>query len=97
MFLTIPLIQLTIHIDPVNESKEVEQVKGQLKSILSSISSKLSFHDLHVHDDICQFDLTIPEDCSFTNEELYKRIANEMKPYHCDITFDHEYLSERIS
>ncbi len=90
-------IQLTIHIDPIKNTDETIQLKEQLKDILKEKSPLLSFHDFQVHEGICQFDLLVPDELNLSNEELYEYIQEKMKPYKCDITFDHQYISERVS
>lgn len=96
-------ILLTIHMDPiVNDSRELEQIKEQLKTILSNIDNKnlITFHDLRMvkgttHNNLI-FDIVIPYECKLTDKEVINKINNEFKKindnYFLVIHIDRNYI-----
>ena len=90
-------VELVIHIDPIllNDALLTE-IHDKVKVIIKGIDSNLKFHELKIHDKknrtcIC-FDLQVPFDFRYSNEELYNLINKELKKinpnYRASITFD---------
>lgn len=91
-------VNLTIHMDPtsVNDpyKKEIEE---KLSNAIKQINSSITFHDLRIitkHEyTILIFDLLIPFDFKYEEEELKSRIYNLLdKKYVISINFDHSFL-----
>lgn len=90
-------VELVIHVDPIllNDALLTE-IHDKVKTIIKGIDNNLKFHELKVHDKknrtcIC-FDLQVPFDFKYSNEELYNLINKEIKEinpnYRASINFD---------
>lgn len=91
-------VNLTIHMDPTNVNdpykKEIEE---KLTNAINQINSGITFHDLRIitkHEyTILVFDLLIPFDFKYEEEELKSQIYNLLdKKYVISVNFDHSFL-----
>ncbi len=91
-------VNLTIHMDPTNVNdpykKEIEE---KLTNAINQINSSITFHDLRIitkqEYTILIFDLLIPFDFKYEEEELKSQIYNLLdKKYVISINFDHSFL-----
>lgn len=91
-------VNLTIHMDPTNVNdpykKEIEE---KLTNAINQINSSITFHDLRIitkHEyTILVFDLLIPFDFKYEEEELKSQIYNLLdKKYVISVNFDHSFL-----
>ena len=90
-------IHMVIHIDPVVTGDDrLDQVKGDVESILKDIDPDLSMHDFRAvfgksHTKLI-FEVTVPPSCRADNEELIHRIRKAIKrcnpQYNSVITID---------
>ena len=88
-------VQTTIHIDPVEtDDARTKTARGQLKSVLRSLDSRLTFHDFRIvmgnyHINLV-FDLVVPYEYSDEQrEQLVYEVQSRMRAasprYHCHI------------
>jgi cation diffusion facilitator family transporter len=92
---------ITIHMDPVAiGDPEVDKLKAEVGSILTSISKDLQFHDFRIvkgptHTNII-FDVVLPFDEKITQEgiikELETKFANRETKYHFVVHFDRPFV-----
>lgn len=91
-------VELVIHIDPLLLNNELlTSIHDKLKLIIKGIDVNLKFHELKIinkknnRTNIC-FDLEVPYDFKYSNEELYNMINRGLKNinpnYRASITFD---------
>ncbi len=90
-------INMTIHMDPVDPNcEETIKCREFISALLSGLDKSLSFHDLRLTEKPdgkeISFDLVVPFECVYKNEQLRSIIAEEL--YHLDskyslsVTFD---------
>lgn len=94
-------ILLTIHMDPVVVGNPlVEEVKGQLENIASSVDGIINLHDVRVvegptHTNIV-FDVVRTDHCKLSNSEVKEIFSNKLKEinpkYIAVMTIDNYYL-----
>ena len=94
-------ILLTIHMDPVVVGNPlVEEVKGQLENIASSVDGIINLHDVRVvegptHTNIV-FDVVRTDHCKLSNNEVKEIFSNKLKEinpkYIAVMTIDNYYL-----
>ncbi len=91
-----------IHMDPVLMGNEkVDNLKHQLKDIISSLSLGLSIHDFRVvigpsHTNLI-FDTVVPLECKLTDNQVIDLISDKVKEkigenYYCVIGIDKPYI-----
>ncbi|MDE6020898.1 MAG: cation diffusion facilitator family transporter [Ruminococcus sp.] len=95
-------ISMTIHMDPVDtKSIGVQSCKEFLTELIADLDRRLTIHDLRLFEknDATEvnFDLVVPFDCDYKNEQLQSIIAKELKCldpcYKPVITFDRNMTS----
>lgn len=89
-------LQATIHIDPIEDNRELQIYKKKLTQALNAISPALSFHDFQIHNKTCSFDVVLPEHCDLSLEEIQQQLTKALSPLEVDITFDRGNISERV-
>ncbi|CDE33335.1 putative uncharacterized protein [Ruminococcus sp. CAG:403] len=96
-------ILMTIHMDPLElDNALVVQCAQQVREIIHGLDPNLSMHDFRLiageRERNFIFDLVVPFDCMYENEELQELIEaalNEMEPVLCHavITFDRDFAA----
>ena len=96
-------ILMTIHMDPLElDNALVVQCAQQVREIIHELDPNLSMHDFRLiageRERNFIFDLVVPFDCMYENEELQELIEaalNEMEPVLCHavITFDRDFAA----
>lgn len=90
-------INMTIHMDPVDtESSALRNYKAFTKELIKSLDKGLTLHDFRVSkNENCtniSFDLVVPFNCGYKNEQLQSIIAEELSDIDplckIEITFD---------
>lgn len=94
-------IHLVIHLDPVVTSDpKTNELKEVVEGLIGEISPEISMHDFRVvwgvsHSNLI-FDVVVPFDFPWSDEELIKLIADKIyeidENYHSVITIDHNYV-----
>lgn len=97
-------IQLVAHLDPVNyDDPRVNHLRIKVAEIVREINSEMDIHDFRAvlgkEQSNLIFDVEIPIECEYTDNELIQKITEEIqklsKQYNPVITIDRGY--ERIS
>ena len=93
-------IRMTIHMDPLDLHDERSNAcKELVTKLLKEMDENLSLHDFRMiagptHTNLI-FDVVIPYDCALTQDEIRKRLAQELSKeevqYYTVITFDKSY------
>ena len=90
-------ILAVIHLDPVDiQNPKLQKYKEMIEETINKLSDNISFHDFRLVEDkfetVLLFDLVIPYDYRFTEEELYLVFKNLFKNSEerviCKINFD---------
>ncbi|NLJ30037.1 MAG: cation transporter [Clostridiales bacterium] len=94
-------IHMVIHLDPiVTDDKRTNELRDKVMKILGGISPEITMHDFRVvwgttHSNLI-FDVCIPFGFSLKDDELVKKITDEIRgmnhAYYCVITVDHDYI-----
>lgn len=94
-------VELVIHMDPIDIENEVTMnTRNQIDGVVKAIDSRLSIHDFRMTPKgdtrtNLIFDVVVPSDVPFSQEELGKQIAESTKQldstFCCVITFDNDY------
>lgn len=90
-------VELTIHFDPVEtESKEVNLMKRKVSEVLNKICPSLKFHELKLvpgkKKKTLIFDLLYSFDCKIKEDELLKKIKDELKKStSCNVLINLDY------
>ena len=94
-------VELVIHMDPIDIENEVTMnTRNQIDGVVKAIDSRLSIHDFRMTPKgdtrtNLIFDVVVPSDIPFSQEELGKQIAESAKrldsTFCCVITFDNDY------
>jgi len=100
-FLKNQSINMVIHLDPIiTNDPKTNELKNSVKNIIEQISPKICMHDFRVvwsvtHSNLI-FDVVVPFDFKWSDDELIKLIADEIHnidaTYHSVITVDHDYV-----
>lgn len=95
-------IHLVAHIDPLDiHSKKYSRFYVMARETIAGYHAGLSIHDFHVeqlpnNDDLLQFDLRVPENSKFDDDEWLVQINNDLRRRIGDVTvqinFDHTDL-----
>ncbi|MGN0367526.1 MAG: cation diffusion facilitator family transporter [Wujia sp.] len=93
-------IRMTIHMDPLDLHDERSNAcKELVTKLLKKMDENLSLHDFRMiagptHTNLI-FDVVIPYDCALTQDEIRKKLAEELSKeevqYYAVITFDKSY------
>ncbi len=93
-------VRMTIHMDPIElDNEQVNDCREKVRSIIKSLDERLHIHDFRLvsgqtHTNVI-FDLVVPYDCSYTDEQIKVYIDSELEKedstYFTVITFDREY------
>ncbi|MGN0634359.1 MAG: cation diffusion facilitator family transporter [Oscillospiraceae bacterium] len=93
-------VRMTIHMDPVEvDNERINLCRAKIETILKLLDERLTTHDFRMvagetHTNVI-FDIVVPFDCQFTNEQLKERIDSELEKestdYYTVITFDKDY------
>lgn len=95
-------INMTIHMDPVDTADTAAMTcKAFTKELIANLDKRLTLHDMRLNEkEDCtevNFDLVVPFDCVYKNEQLQSIIAQELCDldpcYKAVITFDREMIS----
>lgn len=94
-------ITMTIHMDPIEvDNEQINSCRELVLVIVRDIDERLNVHDFRTvtgdtHTNLI-FDLVVPFDISYSDEELKKMIDDVLKEettkYYTVITFDREYI-----
>ena len=82
-------LQLTIHMDPiVINDPEMDQLRAELREILAPFGPRVTYHDMRLvrgttHTNLL-FDIVVPFGFMYTDEELRKRVDEEIRKRHPD-------------
>ena len=77
-------IHLVIHLDPViTDDAKINDLKLKVKNIIEEISPDITMHDFRVvmgvtHSNLI-FDVVVPYDCKYDDEELSDIISGKIK------------------
>lgn len=93
-------ILMTIHMDPIEvDNEQVNHCKNKVRTIIKSLDERLHIHDFRLvtgetHTNVI-FDLVVPYDCRYTDQQLKTFIDNGLEAedtdYYTVITFDREF------
>lgn len=93
-------ILMTIHMDPIEvDNEQVNHCKNKVRAIIKSLDERLHIHDFRLvtgetHTNVI-FDLVVPYDCKYTDQQLKTFIDNGLEAedtdYYTVITFDREF------
>lgn len=93
-------ILMTIHMDPIEvDNEQVNHCKNKVRAIIKSLDERLHIHDFRLvtgetHTNVI-FDLVVPYDCKYTDQQLKNFIDNGLEAedtdYYTVITFDREF------
>ncbi len=93
--------EAVIHMDPIiTDDEETNELKEILGQVILTIDDSLHFHDFRVvkgptHTNLI-FDVLVPYKCKYSDEELTKKIDQEIKSispsYFTVIQIDHTYI-----
>lgn len=95
-------VLLTIHMDPLDiHDEEANKLKEEIKLIVNNIGNELDMHDFRVVRKLSKstilFDLVVPYNYKYTNEEIINKIEEEFFKKHTDyvflIHFDNIYVT----
>lgn len=95
-------VLLTIHMDPLDiHDEEANKLKEEIKVIVNNIGDELDMHDFRVVRKLSKstilFDVVVPYNYKYTNEEITKKIEEEFFKNHKDyvflIHFDNIYVT----
>lgn len=95
-------VLLTIHMDPLDiHDEEANKLKEEIKLIVNNIGNELDMHDFRVVRKLSKstilFDLVVPYNYKYTNEEIINKIEEEFFKKHNDyvflIHFDNIYVT----
>lgn len=94
-------IHMVIHLDPIiTDDPRINELKEEIHKVVGQISPEISMHDFRVvfglsHSNLI-FDIVVPFDFKWSDEELIKHISDEISGLNPDyrpvITVDHEYV-----
>ena len=94
-------INISIHVDPVESADSYyDEIKNIVADTLKRVDESLSFHDLRIVKSPLQtnlvFDVTVTKDSNFTENELKKKIDDELqkvdKSYCSIITVERNFI-----
>ncbi|MBQ9375355.1 MAG: cation transporter [Ruminococcus sp.] len=93
-------ILMTIHMDPIEtDNEQVNYCKNMVRTIIKGLDERLHIHDFRLvpgekHINVL-FDIVVPYDCSYTDEQIKTviddKLKNEDVDYFTVITFDREF------
>lgn len=93
-------VRMTIHMDPIEmDNEQVNSCRDQIRSIIKGLDERLHIHDFRLvsgetHTNVI-FDLVVPYDCQYTDEQLKFYIDSELEKddvnYYTVITFDRDF------
>lgn len=93
-------VRMTIHMDPIEmDNEQVNSCREQVRSIIKGLDERLHIHDFRLvsgetHTNVI-FDLVVPYDCLYTDEQLKFYIDSELEKdevnYYTVITFDRDF------
>lgn len=93
-------VRMTIHMDPIEvDNEQVNECKEKVRAIIKSLDDRLHIHDFRLvsgdtHINVI-FDLVVPYDCGYTDEQLKFHIDSELEKekekYYSVITFDRDF------
>jgi cation diffusion facilitator family transporter len=95
-------VLLTIHMDPLDiHDEEANKLKEEIKLIVNNLGNELDMHDFRVVRKLSKstilFDLVVPYNYKYTNEEIINKIEEEFFKKHTDyvflIHFDNIYVT----
>ena len=91
---------MTIHMDPIDvDNEQVNACKEIVRGIIKGLDKRLHIHDFRLvsgetHTNVI-FDLVVPYDCAYTDEQLKAYIDSGLEKYEVNyytvITFDREF------
>ena len=91
---------MTIHMDPIDvDNEQVNACKDMVRGVIKQLDERLHIHDFRLvsgetHTNVI-FDLVVPFDCRYTDEQLKFYIDTELekedKNYYTVITFDRDF------
>lgn len=97
-------INLVIHLDPViTDDVETNELKDEVYKIVKSIDDNMNMHDFRMvkgetHSNLI-FDVVVPNSCKMTDNEVIKRISDDIKnideKLYTVITVDRNYISNK--
>ena len=96
-------ILMTIHMDPIELDNEmVNHYRKMAEQVISGLHQRLSLHDFRLvageNSNRLIFDLVVPFDCTYTDEDLLEMISGELNrmDHSCyvSITFDRDFTEE---
>lgn len=93
-------VRMTIHMDPIDvDNEQVNACKDMVRGVIKQLDERLHIHDFRLvsgetHTNVI-FDLVVPFDCRYTDEQLKFYIDTELekedKNYYTVITFDRDF------
>ena len=96
-------IMMTIHMDPIElDNETVNHYRGMTQQVVEGLHQKLSLHDFRLvsgeNSNRLIFDLLVPFECDYTDEELLEMISGELhrmdQTCSVSITFDRDFTEE---
>ena len=96
-------IMMTIHMDPIElDNETVNHYREMTQQVVEGLHQKLSLHDFRLvsgeNSNRLIFDLLVPFECDYTDEELLEMISGELhrmdQTCSVSITFDRDFTEE---
>ncbi len=96
-------IETVIHMDPVVQDEQTEQLRGQVEQLAKEIDPRLSIHDFRttagpIHTNLI-FDVVVPYGFALTDaqvrQELTERVRGLSQRYYAVIQVDRPYVEKR--
>lgn len=93
-------ILMTIHMDPVEvDNAAVNHYRHMAEQVIAELHQNLSLHDFRLvsgeNTNRLIFDILVPFDCTYTNDELLDMISGELsrmdKTCQVSLTFDRDF------
>lgn len=86
--------EIIAHLDPIDiTSAKMTKIYHAIKDCLTNLDPKLRFHDLRMIKDSLEFDVSVYENCPFSNEVIEATLKKCLaENYPLNITFDHIQL-----
>ncbi|OTN76497.1 hypothetical protein A5886_001574 [Enterococcus sp. 8G7_MSG3316] len=90
-------VELVCHLDPVPiHDAHYRRLKKTTKKVVRQVDPQLRMHDFRVTDQTIYFDLVIPNEAAYRDDDirylLQEKMTKEVGNYVVEITFDHSYL-----
>jgi len=83
-------VRMTVHGDPIDNSKQAQKYKYMLYSLLDKLDEEISFHDFHNIGNRYFVDIVIPYDSKYTENYLIDLVRKELNNINIEVNIDRE-------